>query len=241
MILLMTHQENVRDRVLRILQPYRLEVAHVSRFDEVPTLLNSFIPSLVLLDVSAGFTNCDEAFARWGDINEQRPFALLGFQNYYNAETQQCLMRHGAIRVFDAQCSDEELALTIHHVHNLLPKEGYGLRMSASEKESILRAIKNSIRENINVEMLADNLHMSRSSLQRACLRHFNKGPKYLITENKLGFAVELIGRGANNVSSLAYAVGYSSVNNFIAAFKHHKDITPKEFMKQARLKQPAA
>jgi AraC-like DNA-binding protein len=38
---------------------------------------------------------------------------------------------------------------------------------------------------------------------------------------------------GSNNVASLAYSVGYTNVNNFIAAFKRSMGTTPKEYMKR--------
>ena len=89
------------------------------------------------------------------------------------------------------------------------------------------------MKENLNVEMLAKEMFMSRSSLQRACLRHFQTGPKEIITAYKIQHAVRMIEFGSNNVASLAYAVGYANVNNFIGAFKRIKQTTPKEYMKR--------
>jgi AraC-like DNA-binding protein len=92
--------------------------------------------------------------------------------------------------------------------------------------------IQKSLKQNINVESLARALHMSRSSLQRACIRHFKIGPKELITQHKIQQAMRLIELGSNNVASLAFTVGYSNVNNFISAFKRMTSQTPKEYMK---------
>jgi AraC-like DNA-binding protein len=126
----------------------------------------------------------------------------------------------------------EELVLKLQRFLTLCPRSKYAPTAEMTERERVVAMIQKCLKQNINVESLARALHMSRSSLQRACIRHFKIGPKELITQHKIQQAMRLIELGSNNVASLAFTVGYTNVNNFISAFKRQTNQTPKEYMK---------
>jgi AraC-like DNA-binding protein len=141
-------------------------------------------------------------------------------------------LRNGALDCLPADIDAEELILKAKRFMELSPRSQYAPPTEMTERERIVAMIQKSLKQNINVESLARALHMSRSSLQRACIRHFKIGPKELITQHKIQQAMRLIELGSNNVASLAFTVGYSNVNNFISAFKRMTNQTPKEYMK---------
>jgi AraC-like DNA-binding protein len=101
----------------------------------------------------------------------------------------------------------------------------------------ILQSINGRIKQKIKVEALAQSLNMSRSSLQRICLRHFKIGPKELIARLKIKQAKRLFDLGASNVGSVALELGFENVNNFIYTFKRLANQTPKEYVNSVSFK----
>lgn len=87
--------------------------------------------------------------------------------------------------------------------------------------------------ENFNVEKLATELCMSRSSLLRRVRTLFNVSPLDLIRLVRLKQAAEMIQSGKYRVGEISQLVGFSSQSYFSRLFVRQFGMTPKEFEKQ--------
>lgn len=106
------------------------------------------------------------------------------------------------------------------------------------DDENFLEKATNFILENIedpnfNVEELAANMCMSRSSLHRRIKTILNMSPIDFIRFIKLKKAAELILENKYRTTELCFMVGISSPSYLIKLFQKQYGLTPKEFAKQ--------
>lgn len=112
--------------------------------------------------------------------------------------------------------------------------------------EKLMNKIVEVIEENIEnpnfgVEMLADQVCMSRSSLHRKIKGISGSSPTDFIRLIRLKKASALIAEGSYRTGEVCYIVGINSPSYFIKLFQKQFGMTPKEFEKQQRAAQAAA
>lgn len=79
-------------------------------------------------------------------------------------------------------------------------------------------------------ESLAHDLCMSRMQLNRKLNALTGKSTHEVVREFRLQRAAELLRRGAGNVSSVAYEVGFNSPSHFASAFRQTFGLLPSEY-----------
>jgi signal transduction histidine kinase/DNA-binding response OmpR family regulator/ligand-binding sensor domain-containing protein len=84
--------------------------------------------------------------------------------------------------------------------------------------------------EHLDVQTLAEALHMSRSRLKRAMNEAGLPPPATYIRSLRLREAASLLERRRGNISEVAYAVGFASVSHFSRRFREHFGVTPSEY-----------
>ncbi len=82
----------------------------------------------------------------------------------------------------------------------------------------------------LNVEMFASELAMSRMQLHRKLTSLTGSSPSDLIRDLRLKRAAELLKEGALNVTEVSYEIGISSLSNFAKIFKKKYGETPSEY-----------
>ncbi|MDH6306984.1 ligand-binding sensor domain-containing protein/signal transduction histidine kinase/DNA-binding response OmpR family regulator [Parabacteroides sp. PH5-13] len=103
--------------------------------------------------------------------------------------------------------------------------------------ENFLERLNNIILENIaemnlDVEMLADKMNMSRPTLYRKIKAISNLSPNDLIRITRLKKAAELMTKEKMKIYEVAEAVGFNSQSYFGKAFQKQFGVTPTEYIK---------
>lgn len=111
--------------------------------------------------------------------------------------------------------------------------------MSSADK-ALLDKITHSIEENLTdpnfgVEMLADQVNLSRSSLHRKLKDLIGTSPTDFVRLIRLKKAADLITEGSYRIGEVCYIVGINSPSYFIKIFQKQFGMTPKEFEKRQR------
>ncbi len=111
--------------------------------------------------------------------------------------------------------------------------------MSSADK-ALLDKITRSIEENLTdpnfgVEMLADQVNLSRSSLHRKLKDLIGTSPTDFVRLIRLKKAADLITEGSYRIGEVCYIVGINSPSYFIKIFQKQFGMTPKEFEKRQR------
>ena len=100
--------------------------------------------------------------------------------------------------------------------------------------QKCLDVIKKHLSDSLfSVEMLAEELAMSRSVLQRKIQSLTGESPGELIRQIRLNKAVELIKHRFGNLSEIALEVGYNNPAHFSEAFKKHFGTTPSQLQQK--------
>ncbi len=85
--------------------------------------------------------------------------------------------------------------------------------------------------EDFSVEVLAKELHQSRTHLFRRLKDLTGESPSNLIKRMRLERGAELLQQKAGTVSEVAYSTGFKSVAQFSKSFRGHFEKTPTEFI----------
>ena len=119
-----------------------------------------------------------------------------------------------------------------NNIVNIVNKEegGFGI----SEQDFLIKLnklIEANIESSIyTVEDLAKDLYISRVQLYRKVKAIFGISVSEHINNIRLEKSKELLKKNNQNISEIAYAVGFSSPNYYSTAFKNKYGITPKEY-----------
>ncbi len=89
---------------------------------------------------------------------------------------------------------------------------------------------KNISNENFTSDILAEELFVSRSQLNRKLQAITNQGPGEFIRAYKLKRAAQMIVENKLNITQIAYEVGFGSPAQFTRAFQKHFNCLPSEF-----------
>lgn len=104
---------------------------------------------------------------------------------------------------------------------------------------TFLENVRKNIEENLDNEFfsvveLANAVHMSRSQLHRKLKSLTGQGPNELIRNFRLERALELLQKGAGNVTEVAFMTGFSSPAYFSKCFSEKFKYSPAEVKKKS-------
>lgn len=86
----------------------------------------------------------------------------------------------------------------------------------------------------LNVDFLADQLHISRSGLFAKIKSLADVTPNEMIQIVRLKRAAQLLQEGGHMVSEVGYMVGFSNPSYFSKCFQKQFGIRPTDYMKHA-------
>ncbi len=97
--------------------------------------------------------------------------------------------------------------------------------------QKIMTIVKDNISDsNLNVEMLADGVGISRVHMHRKLKEITNQSARDFIKSIRMKQAAYILSTKKLNISEVAYAVGYTSLPHFSNSFKTYYGISPKEY-----------
>lgn len=107
-----------------------------------------------------------------------------------------------------------------------------------TQDEKLMERISKVINENLsdpklNVEFIAEKVGVSRVHLHRKMKEITSLCPSEFVKNHRLKQAAEMLRTKQIDVSTVAYAVGFSYPNTFSTCFKEMYGVSPKEYMKQ--------
>ncbi len=250
-VLIVEDQDDMRHFIARELaETYQVLEAENGKvaLDLVRKNTVNLIISDVMMPIMDGFELCNEVK---NDVNVSHiPFILLTAQ--HNLQSRLKGLNTGADAYMEKPFSIELLTA---QVSNLL-KSRELLNKTYLEKplapvaslaispvdDIFLRKLNDYLEENLSnealsVEMLADTMGMSTSSLYRKVKGLSGLSPNDFIRIARLKKAILLMQNGENRINEIAFQVGFSSPAYFSTCFQKQYGKTPSEYLRQAGTK----
>ena len=201
-----------------------------------------------MMPIMDGFELCNEVK---NDVNVSHiPFILLTAQ--HNLQSRLKGLNTGADAYMEKPFSIELLTAQVSNLlksRELLNKTYLEkpftpvASLAVSQVDDIfLHKLNDYLEENLSnealsVEMLADTMGMSTSSLYRKVKGLSGLSPNDFIRIARLKKAILLMQNGENRISEIAFQVGFSSPAYFSTCFQKQYGKTPSEYLKQAGTK----
>ena len=116
-------------------------------------------------------------------------------------------------------------------IYNLVKIKGIQQIINLEQDNPVYKAIKyiqDNIKQPISINQLAYELNMSDTNFCNSFKKIIGITPKEYITNLKLTYAKDMLKN--QNVTEVAYDLGYENISHFIALFKIKYGITPKQF-----------
>lgn len=171
----------------------------------------------ISVDIDADYDSLKEDRFFLGDINEE-----LG----------ECLKK---LTVVSAKPDkNKEFLLDLYAqemVYNLIKIKGVQQVIKLEHDNAIhksLKYIKDNITQPISISQLAYDLNMSETNFCNSFKKIEGITPKEYITNLKLAKAKDMLKN--QNVTEVAFNLGYGNISHFIALFKNKYGITPKQY-----------
>ena len=168
------------------------------------------------------------------DLNTD--YDLLAESRFFHGditnEMGSCLNKFpGIATIYD---KNKEFLLDLHAqelIYYLIKIKGVQQVINLEHDNPIYKAIKyiqNNIKHPISINQLAHDLNMSESNFSNSFKKIMNTTPSEYIRNLKLITAKEML--RTQNVTEVAYNLGYDNISHFIAIFKNKYGITPKQY-----------
>ena len=103
---------------------------------------------------------------------------------------------------------------------------------SNTKLDKVYEYILNNFKEEINLNLTAELVHMNPSAFSRYFKQTTNKTFVQFLNEVRIGYACKiLINQGDKNISEIAYECGYKNLSNFNRQFKLITKKTPRDYL----------
>lgn len=187
---------------------------------ELNDKLLNLVTKKVSIDIFTDFDSLKENKIFVGDINNEIICCLNTLNN-----TLSISGIHEKNKKFLLDLCAQELAfhlIKIKGVQQILNLESdHPIHLS-------LKYIRENIENPISISMLATNFHMSESNFSNYFKKIIGVAPKVYITNLKLNQAKEMLKK--QNVSEVAFNLGFDNLSYFISLFKSKFGVTPKQY-----------
>lgn len=160
-------------------------------------------------------------------------------------ERGSCFFREPAFREYAARLSSfhtvfhhhlpyhmDELAVTVLGIIVDLQKIKITANNPLDNSEALISYLQDRITKPTNLREIAEELHVSRSTLTTRCRSLCGKSIQQLHESLKMEWALELLQSGNLRITEIANRLGYSDSLYFSKVFKKHYGSSPRSFKK---------
>lgn len=125
-----------------------------------------------------------------------------------------------------ADLTVKELLIRIMQLQNQYLTEGQQAHPPAGRFEAVIDYVHRNISENLSVDELSKQAHMSKPSFFRAFKNELGISPMEYVIRERIGHAKRLLA-GNDSIKEACFASGFNNLNYFTRIFKKHEGVTP--------------
>lgn len=125
-----------------------------------------------------------------------------------------------------ADLTVKELLIRIMQLQNQYVADGQDAAQPAGRFEAVIAYIRQNIAEDLSVDELSQQAHMSKPSFFRAFKNELGISPMEYVIRERIGHAKRLLAN-SNSIKEACFASGFNNLNYFTRIFKKHEGVTP--------------
>nr|WP_314835914.1 response regulator [uncultured Flavobacterium sp.] len=205
--------------------------------------LNKHVPDIVISDLMMPHMDGEELFlnirknSRFNTI----PFVIITANIDDEVKFKQ--LENGVNDYIMKPFRVKELIFKINNVLNFRksiekkfkPDPFSKVTIKLSEKDfmtSLNELLAKNLKSKIDINDLANQLYISKSTLDKRIRKHTNKNISQYIREFKIDYAIKLINLGEKNIQFLSDETGFRSLSYFSISFKSYLNVSPSDYVK---------
>jgi len=215
----------------------------------------SLLPDLILSDIMMPKMDGIQLLARLknSDLTSHIPVVLLTAKHsvesqirglsygadFYITKPFEFGLLEAAIKKFVQQ--RKQFFQTLAVDENLSETEATEVLITANDKiflQKVIRIVEEKLEDpEFNVDDVADSIGMSRSAFYKKFKSLTNTAPVEFVRETRLKKAKEYFDAGEDNISTVAFAVGFNHSTYFSTCFKNRFKQSPRDYIKRRKPK----
>ena len=209
--------------------------------------LNGNLPDIIISDLMMPVMGGDELFLKIRKISKFNTIPFIIITANIDEETKFKQLENGVNDYIMKPFKTRELILKINNILHLKhqieeenkPNPFSKVVIKLSERDFLLSVnaiLSKNIKKTIDIEELALQLHVSRSTLDKKIRKRTKKNISQYIREFKLDYALKLIFLGERNMQFLGEETGFNSLSYFSTSFKKYVGMTLRDYVKSTQI-----
>lgn len=205
--------------------------------------LNKNIPDIIISDMVMPNLNGEELFLKVRKNNKFNAIPFIMITANIDDDLKFKQLKNGVTDFIIKPFKVQEL---IYKINNLIflknniekkfsPDPFSKITIKLSEKDfitSLNEILIQKMKINIDMNELARDLAISKSTLDKRVRKLTHKNASQYIREFRLDYAVKLIRSGERNIKYIVDQTGFGSLSYFSTSFKLYLDMTPRDYIK---------
>ncbi|SFD03149.1 AraC-type DNA-binding protein [Chitinophaga sp. CF118] len=192
------------------------------RFEISPALLQELLPDTFLVReiLTKKGDYCTTSVPESGNVKNKVHTLINQLRSTYITDGIQQLKQHTRIK---------EL---ISSAITTLPLSHKNIVMNNPHHERITRIqtyINENLHKSISLSVLAGIYYISESKLKQDFKKYLNSSVQVYLQEQRMGKALNMLQHSDQEISDIAFEVGYANVSSFTREFRKHYACTPKD------------
>lgn len=201
------------------------------------------VPDIIISDLMMPLMDGEQLFLNLKKLKTLNTVPFIIITANLDDTIQLRQLEHGVTDFIRKPFKTTELLLKIQNlialkqniINKYKPDPFSKISIKLSEKDfmsSVNEIVLKNIKSKVDVNELASQLFISKSTLDKKTRKYANCNISQYIRELKLDFAVKMMDLGERNFQFLADETGFKSLSYFSTSFKQYKGITPRDYVK---------
>ena len=235
------------DSIMDLLTVSNFDVKWLKNGYDALLYLNGNLPDIIISDLMMPVMGGDELFLKIRKSSKFNTIPFIIITANIDEETKFKQLENGVNDYIMKPFKTRELILKINNILHLKhqieeenkPNPFSKVVIKLSERDFLLSVnaiLSKNIKKTIDIEELALQLHVSRSTLDKKIRKRTKKNISQYIREFKLDYALKLIFLGERNMQFLGEETGFSSLSYFSTSFKKYVGMTLRDYVKSTQI-----
>lgn len=208
--------------------------------------LEENIPDVIVCDLMMPIMSGEELFLKIRNFRkfDQVPFMVITADMTFERKLKQ--LENGVNEFINKPFKIQELLLKIKNIikfkENIIklnqdPLSKVQIKFRRNDFiENLNSVIIKNLKTNISIEKLANDVHVSKSTLDKKIRNLKNVNVSRYVREFKLNYAIKMMEAGQTSVYVLASESGFNSLSYFSICFKQYTGASPKDYIKKLKV-----